>query len=206
MGIPGGIMPGRGGTPIVGMPGGIMPGRGGMPIGGMPIGMEARLPVTGALAITIRNELHFTGTLASHERSARTAQTTHGTSKSLRSGVQRSGGHASSSDAAHTRAGGSHLRRELRVKERRETHILWRRSLNLKGDNVLATEQHQSECVLLLTLFDRAYDSQRERAKTVGIDGRGLRFDSAELFAVAQNQVHVFVKGHKRTDQRATIN
>ena len=67
MGIPGGIMPGRGGTPIVGMPGGIMPGRGGMPIGGMPIGMEARLPVTGALAITIRNELHFTGTLASHE-------------------------------------------------------------------------------------------------------------------------------------------
>lgn len=206
MGIPGGIMPGRGGTPIVGMPGGIMPGRGGIPIGGMPIGMEARLPVTGALAITIRNELHFTGTLASHEGSARTTETTHGTSKSLRSGVQRSSGHASSSDTAHTRAGGSHLRRELRVKERRETHILWRRSLNLKGDNVLATEQHQSECVLLLALFNRAYDSQRDRTKTVGIDGRGLRFDSSELFAVAQNQVHVFVKGHKRTDQRATIN
>lgn len=199
-------MPGRGGTPIGGMPGGIMPGRGGIPIGGIPIGMEARLPVTGALAITIHNEPHFTCTLASHEGSARTTETTHGTSKSLRSGVQRSGGHASSSDTAHTRAGGSHLRRELQVKERRETHILWRRSLDLKRDDVLTTEQHQSECVLLLALFNRAYDSQRETAKTVGIDGRGLRFDSSELFAITQNQVHVFVKGHKRTNQRATIN
>ena len=162
MGIPGGIMPGRGGTPIVGMPGGIMPGRGGMPIGGMPIGMEARLPVTGALAITIRNELHFTGTLASHEGSARTAQTTHGTSKSLRSGVQRSGGHASSSDTAHTRAGGSHLRRELRVKERRETHILWRRSLNLKGDDVLATEQPVRVCSSPRALRSRLRLTERQ--------------------------------------------
>ncbi len=61
IGMPGGIMPGLGGIPmegipiggipggipIGGIPGGIMPG-----LGGMPIGTEARLPVTGALAIT----------------------------------------------------------------------------------------------------------------------------------------------------------
>ena len=70
IGMPGGIMPGLGGIPMVGIPIGGIPGGipiggipGGIPIGGipggimpglggMPIGTEARLPVTGALAIT----------------------------------------------------------------------------------------------------------------------------------------------------------
>jgi len=30
-------------------------------------------------------------------------------------------------------------------------------------------------------------------------------FDGAELFAVAQDQVHVLVEGHERADQPATI-